>query len=55
MMEHTTNEDLKLRRLDDTSHAKTYKYDLADMLSSVDPVNRHPEYETDPAQGKEEW
>ncbi len=30
-------------------------YDLADMLAQVEPANLHPEQDSGPAQGNEEW
>lgn len=55
MMKHASGKDPKPRGPDDTGHTETHRYDLADMLSRVDQANRHPEHETGPAQGKEEW
>ena len=55
MMKHAIGKDPKSRDPDDTDHAETHRCDLADMLSWVDQANCHPEHETGPAQGKEEW
>ena len=30
-------------------------YDLEDMLEQIDPSNLHPEWDTGPAVGREEW
>ena len=60
MLKHTvrgTRDSSRVRRTDRTHRAKTRdgEYNLENMLAQVEPVNCHPEHDTDPAQGKEEW
>ena len=60
MLKHAvrgTRDSSGVRRTDRTHRAKTCngEYDLKSMLAQVEPVNCHPEHDTDPAQGKEEW
>ena len=43
----------ELERVDVMAHKKTYH--LADMLAQITSENLHPEWNTGPAQGKEEW
>ena len=45
----------ELRSPDSLGHTDAHKDDLAGMLSRIDQTNRHPECDTGPAQGKEEW
>ena len=54
-MKHAADKEPKSRGLDDTDQTKTHRYDLADMLSRMNQANHHPEHDTGPAQGKEEW
>lgn len=43
----------ELERVDVMARRKTYRLD--DMLAQITPENRHPEWDTGLAQGKEEW
>ena len=43
----------ELERIDGVTRRKTCH--LADMLAQISPENLHPEWDTGPAQGKEEW
>lgn len=43
----------KLERVDVMTHRKTYHLD--DMLAQITSENRHPEWDTGPAQGAEAW
>lgn len=43
----------ELERIDVVTRMKTYHLD--DMLPQITPENRHPEWDTGPSQGAEEW
>lgn len=43
----------ELERVDVVTRKKTYHLD--DMLTQITSENRHPEWDTGPAQGAEEW
>ena len=45
----------KLERVDVMTHRKRKTYHLDDMLAQITPENRHPEWDTGPSQGSEEW
>ena len=45
--------DSEWERVDVMTRRKTYHLD--DMLAQITPENRHPEWDTGLAQGKEEW
>ena len=60
MLKHTvkeTQDSSKACKTDQTNRVKTRdgEYNLEKILDQVKPTNCHPEHDTDPAQGKEEW
>lgn len=50
---HISGSNPELERVDVMARRKTYH--LADMLAQITSENRHPEWDTGPSQGAEEW
>ena len=46
---------IELTTQDDRVILEKSSYDLNDLLAQIEPANLHPEYDTGPAQGKEQW
>ena len=46
---------IELTTQDDRVILEKSSYDLNDLLAQIEPANLHPEPDTGPAQGKEQW
>ena len=46
---------IELTTQDDRVILEKSSYDLNDLLVQIEPANLHPEHDTGPAQGKEQW